>query len=228
MKTTWQEEEHPSQGVRVGGSRQDSGTDPPFLDHSPEAFGEEIRILREKRMHPLGCNILPGCCKAGPQPMPPGGLPLLQASPTTPSSASLGPALLNVSSAGSLWGQAGVGMREILLPPASWPCWLWVTHPGWEPKPRCSPTPFLAGLLQELPLCRGIQPAWEGCNQRGEWRARGMPGPSVHTVWPTAPGCNWGHYCTFALAGHPARRETAATFLSCSSSCWYSCKVSQS
>lgn len=44
-------------------------------------------------------------------------------------------------------GQAGVRTWEILLPPASWPCRHWVTHPGWEPRPRLSPATLLADLL---------------------------------------------------------------------------------
>lgn len=120
-------------------------------------------------MHALGCNILPGCCGARAQPMLLRGLPLVQPSlpPPRPPARVL-PFPTFPPSAGCLRGQSWVGTWEILPPPASGSCRLWVTHPGWELKPHCSPAPFLAGLLQQLLLCQAVQPAQEGCTQGGE------------------------------------------------------------
>lgn len=119
-------------------------------------------------MHPLGRNILLGCCGARAQPALPRGLPLLL--PSLPPHC-LPARVLPFPTFPFLWGQAGVRIWEILPPPASWPCRLRAIHPGWEPKPHCSLVPFLASLLQQLMLCRGVQAGTGGVYPRG--RAEG-------------------------------------------------------
>lgn len=96
--------------------------------------------------------------------------PLAPAIPINRSPARPGPAFPSTFSflCNCLWGRARAGMWEILPLPISWPHWLGVTHPGWEPTPHCSPTlppPAAASVPRGLDKCSqgGKQNFWTEC-----------------------------------------------------------------
>lgn len=170
MRTTWQEIENPSWDV---GRRQDLGIALLFGSSSQRCLGRRYKSqVRNRCIHLDTTSCLSA---AGPRLSPHcPGVSLCSSHPPQPLVCCLSqhffiPLHLSVGT--------GTGWDVGNPLPISWPWWLWVSHPELKPTPQCSPTLFLAGLVQQLPVYQEVWTAQDGCSQEES----GIPGLSVKT-----------------------------------------------